>query len=131
MHFEIAVIAVSLARQQALDLALFAFLAQGRQAGFGFGDDRLVAFGIAEFDQFDRLVEFMLDAAIAFDRAFQLVALAQQGLRRVGVIPELGVFRESVQFGETAVCDIPVKDASSAGPTTFVCRRPPPAFRRA
>ena len=46
-------------------------------------------------------------------------ALAQQGLRRGRIIPQLGVLRLGVQLGEAAVGHLPVKDASSAAPATF------------
>jgi hypothetical protein len=93
-------------------------VAQGCEIGLGLGDDCIVVLGVAEFDQFDGLLDFALDAPIALNRALQLVALAQDLLGGRGVVPELGVFRLGVQLGEAPVCDVPVKDASSAAPTT-------------
>jgi hypothetical protein len=40
-------------------------------------------------------------------------------LRRGRIVPQLGVFRLGVQLGEATVGRLPVKDASSAAPTTF------------
>ena len=118
MHFEIAVIGVGLARQQALDLAPLRLLAQPVERRLGVGDDRLVALGLAELDQLDRVVDLALDAAIAVDRLFEPGALAQQLLRRGRVVPQLRVLGLGVQLGETPVRGVPVKDASSAAPTT-------------
>jgi hypothetical protein len=119
MDFEVAVISVGLARQQALDLALPRFFSQLFEVYFGFRDDRRIALGIAELDQIDRVIDLALDAAVAVDRAVQAGALAQQRLRRGRIVPQLGVFRLGVQLGEAAVGRLPVKDASSAAPTTF------------
>ena len=79
----------------------------------------VIAFGLAQFDQLDRVVEFALDALIAVDRVFEPGALAHHRLRGVGVVPELGVLGLRVQLVEPAVRGIPVKDASSAGRTIF------------
>ena len=84
----------------------------------GVGDDGLVALGFAEFDQFDRFGEVALDAAVAVDRLVEPVALAQDLLRLVRVVPEFRVLGPVVQLGETPVRDVPVKDASSAASTT-------------
>ncbi len=87
MHFEIAVVAVGLARQQAFDLAPLRLVVQLFELGFGLRDDIGVALGFAETDQLDRLVDLALDAAIAFDRPFEPGALAQHLLRFARVIP--------------------------------------------
>jgi hypothetical protein len=96
MNFEIAIVSVGLARQQALDLALARLFAQLFEVLFSFRDDRRVALGIAELDQLDRVIDLALDAAIAVDRAIEAGALAQQRLRRGRVVPQLGVFRLGV-----------------------------------
>ena len=118
MHFEITVIGVGLARQQALDLAALRLLVQRPQQLLGVGDDRLVALGLAEFDQLDGLGHVALDAAVALNGLFQPCALAQYLLRLGGVVPEFGVLGPVVQLGQTPVREVPVKDASSAAPTT-------------
>jgi hypothetical protein len=92
------------------------------QAHLGLGDNRIVALGLAELDQLDRVFDLALDAAIALNRPFEAGALAQDLLRLGGVIPELGIFRLGVQLGEAPVGNLPVKDASSAAPTTSGCR---------
>ena len=87
MDFEIAVVAVGLARQQALDLAALRLRMQLFEARLGIGDDRGVALRFAEPDQLRRLVDLALDAAVALDRPFQPRALAQNLLRRGGIVP--------------------------------------------
>jgi len=119
MDFEITVVAIGFARQQALDLALPRLFAQLSEVGLRLRDDRRVPLGIAELDQLERVVDLALDPAVPLDRAFQPGAFAQQRLRRGRVIPELRVFRLGVQLGEAPVGRLPVKDASSAAPATF------------
>ena len=119
MDFEIAVVAVGLAREQAFELAPRRLCAQFFERGLGFGDDRGLALGFAQFDQFERVRDLAFDAAIAADRLVEPGALAHQFLRRRRVVPELRVLGLGVQFGEAAVGGLPVKDASSAAPATF------------
>jgi hypothetical protein len=131
VDFEIAVIAVGLARQQAFELALGGFRPQFVERGLGFRDDALVALGLAQFDELDRVAVVLLDALIPADQIFQPAALARDLLRRLGVVPEIGRLDLFVQLGETAVRDIPVKDASAAGRAISGCRRRWPGFPRA
>jgi hypothetical protein len=119
MDFEIAIVAVGLAREQALELAFLRFVAQFLEIGFRLGDDRPVALGFPELDQPERVIDLALDAAIALDRALEPGAFAQQRLRRGRIVPQLGIFRLGVQLGEAPVGCLPVKDASSAAPATF------------
>src|SRR3546814_17383235 len=56
MHLEIAVVAVGLAGQQAFDLHRLGLRADRLQVLLGLDDDRLVALGVAELDQHQRLV---------------------------------------------------------------------------
>ena len=73
----------------------YALLRLGVQFGerrLGLGDDRRVAFRLAQFDQFDSVGDLALDAAVAGDRVIEPSALAQQFLRRGRVVPQLGVF---------------------------------------
>ena len=118
MDFEIAIVAVGLARQQAFELAPCRLGAQLFERGLGLGDDLRLALGLAELDQFERVVDLALDAPVAGDRLVEPGALAQQLLRRGGVVPQARVLRLGVQFGQAPGCRIPVKDASSAAPAT-------------
>jgi len=87
MHFEIAVIGVGLAGEEALELAPRRLGAQLFERGLGLGDDLRLALGLAELDQFERLVDFALDPPVAADRLIEPGALAQQLLRGGRVIP--------------------------------------------
>jgi len=118
MDFEIAIIGIGLAREQALELALGNLDPQLLEIGLGFGNDALVALGIAELDEAELIVELALDPAVAVDGVVQLVALAQRRLRGFRLVPELRVLGLGVQLREPACGVIPVKDASSAAPGT-------------
>ncbi len=115
LDLEVAVIAVGLAREQAFELALADLGAQLVEAGRGLGDDRLVALGLGELGKAELVIELALDLAIARDGAVELVALAQQRLRLLRLLPELRILGPGVQLVEPARRMIPVKDASSAG----------------
>ncbi len=119
MDFEIAIVAVGLARQQAFELAPCCLGAQLFERRLGFGDDLRLALGFAQLDQLERVVDLALDAPVAGDRLVEPGALAQQLLRGGRVVPQARVFDLGVQLGETPGCCIPVKDASSAAPATF------------
>jgi hypothetical protein len=118
VHFEIAVIGVRFARQQAFELAPSCLRTQFFERRLGVGDDGGVAFGFAELDQLERIGDFPLDPLVAADRLVQSGPLAQQRLGPSGVIPQVRIFGLGVQLGETPGCSLPVKDASSAAPTT-------------
>jgi hypothetical protein len=118
MHLEKAVVAVSLAREQRVELRGGEFLDDRAKLGLALQGDALVVLGLGEFDQREGVVEFALDAQDRPDPLVEVVALAQGLLGARGVVPELGRFGESVKFGEAFLGVIPVKDASSAVPRT-------------
>jgi hypothetical protein len=118
MHFEIAVIGISFAREQAFELASCRFYAEPFERRLGIGDHASVALGLAEFDQFECFGDFPLDPLIAANRLVESRALAEQLLCRFRIVPQAWIFDLSVQLREAASCCIPVKDASSAAPTT-------------
>jgi hypothetical protein len=118
MGFEVAVVGVGLTREKAFEFAPLGLGVELRERRLGLLDDVLVALGIAELDQLGRILDLAGDAQVAADRAVEPGALAQRGLRRLGVIPQLRVFGFGVQLGEAAIGGFPVKDASSAAPTT-------------
>jgi hypothetical protein len=99
VHLEIGVVGVGLAREQALELALAGLLAQALQRRLGLGEDRLVALGLRELDQAQRILELALDLAVALDAALEARALAQQRLRRRGLLPEVRVLDERIELG--------------------------------
>ena len=99
MHLDVGVVGVGLAREQALELALAGLLAEPLQRPLGLSEDRLVVLGLRELDQAQRVLELALDLAIALDTALETRALAQQTLRRRGLIPELRVLDEGIELG--------------------------------
>jgi hypothetical protein len=131
LHLQEAVVAVRLAGKEALELALRRLLAQLGQGRLGLGGDRLIALGVGQLDEADGIVQLALEPAIAVDRTVEAVALAQQPLCLLRVVPEIGILGERVQLLEPPVRLIPVKDASSAAPTRREPRRRPPALQHA
>jgi hypothetical protein len=87
MDFQIAIVAVGLARQQAFELASCRLGAQLFERCLSLGDDLRLALGLAELDQFEGLVDFALDPPVAADCLIEPGALAQQLLRGGRVIP--------------------------------------------
>jgi hypothetical protein len=99
VHLQIGVIGVGFAREQALELSLTGLLAQPLQRRLGLGQDRLVPLGLREFDQSQRILELALDPTITLDPPLEARALAQQRLRRRGLLPEVRVLDEGVELG--------------------------------
>jgi hypothetical protein len=99
MDLEIGVVGVRLAGEQALELALAGLLAQALQRRLGLREDRLVALGLREFDQPQRILELALDRPVAPDAALEARALAQQLLRLRGLLPETRTLGEGVELG--------------------------------
>jgi len=118
MHFEIAVVGVRFAGKKALQFAPRGLCAQLFQGRLRVGDDGSLALGLTQLDQLDGFGDLPLDPLIAADCVVEPGALAQQLLRRSGIIPQPRVLGLRVQLGEATVCRLPVKDASSAAPTT-------------
>ena len=98
MNLEIGVARVGLAGQQALELALTRLLAQPLQRRLGFREDRLVALGLRELDQSERIFELALDRAVGADAALEPAALAQQRLRLRRLLPKFRILGESVEL---------------------------------
>jgi hypothetical protein len=99
VHLEIGVVAVRLAREQALELALCRLLAEPLQRRLGLLEDRLVVLGLGELDQAQCVLELALDLAITLDSALEARALTQQRLRRRGLLPEVRVLDEGIELG--------------------------------
>jgi hypothetical protein len=118
MYFQITIIAVGFAGQQALQLPSGRFPAKTLECRLGFGDHRSFALSLAELDQLECFRDILFDPLIAADRLIERGAFAQQLLCRFGIVPETRILRLSIQLRETAGRGLPVKDASSAAPTT-------------
>jgi hypothetical protein len=98
MDLKIAVIGIRFARQQGFKLFLLANLADALESRFGFGDDLVLAFGLAELDQLERLRDTIGESLNVGDRLFKLRALTQEILRTLLIVPEIGVPGERVQL---------------------------------
>jgi len=64
------------------------------------------------------ILELALDPLQCIELIVQRIALAHHALRAGLVVPEIWVFGLFVQFGETPLRGIDVKDASSAAAPT-------------
>jgi hypothetical protein len=93
--------------------------------------DGLVAFGLGQLGEPERICKAAFKSPIAVDRAVEPGALAQNLLRRGGVGPKIGVFGAGVQLLEALDRRIEVKDASSAGSATARSLWPGWQLRRA
>ena len=131
MHFHVGVVAVGLARQERLDLAAGSLGLEGADMLLAFLHGRRVALGLAEFDQGDGILEVLLEPLDGGDLVLERRALAHDLLRGLGIVPEVRVFGEGIQFGEAALGIVPVKDASSAVRSTAWFRLRDVRFRRA
>ena len=123
MNLQIAIVAIRLTRQQALNLLLVRLLAQFRERGFRLGRDFIVTFRFGEFDQLGVFLKPRYQRIIAGYASVKASTLAHNALGILGIVPEVRVFGESVQFVETSGRGIVVKDASSAAAgTASYCR---------
>ena len=118
MHFEVTVIGIGLARQKRFQLAAGHLGLEASERGFGLADGLVVLFRLAELDKRELILEFLLDAADRLELIVQRITLAHHVLRARLIVPEIGVFRFLVQFGEASRRGVDVKDASSAAART-------------
>src|SRR5437868_1652699 len=118
MDLEIGIEPVGLAREQRFQLAARHFLFEIFQRGLGLADHACIVLGLAELDHADVVFELALDLADALKRILQRGALLHQLLGLLGIVPEIGVFGELVQLGQSCRGFLDVKDASSAARPT-------------
>jgi hypothetical protein len=100
MNLKVGVETIRLAREQRLEFAARDFLFERLQGGFGFLDDGLIVLGLAEFDHPDLVLEFALDLPDTGQRILQRGPLLHQLLRLLGIVPEIGILGELVQFSK-------------------------------
>ncbi len=112
VDFEERIVGIGLAREQGLDLALLGFVAQRGDAAFRIGDNFRIALFFAQLDERHSIVEPGFEVRIGVDGGFEMLTFAHELLRARGIAPEVGVFRELVQFLKAGIRFIPVKDAS-------------------
>ena len=99
VDFKIGVVGVGFARQQRLKFAARHVGLELAQARFGFGDDTLIAFGLAEFDQRHLVVELLIDSAQRVKLVVERGALLHDAAGALRIVPKIGVFGLPVQFG--------------------------------
>jgi hypothetical protein len=114
MNFQITVVGIHLAGQETGKLQLRRASVQRVQQSSRLVQRRLVLFDLAQFGKRDGIVQFQFQPAVPGDRLLQVIALAHHLLRRLRVVPQIGVFGERVQFVQSERAGIQVKDASSA-----------------
>ena len=100
MDFEIGIVVVGLAGEQRLQLAARDFGLELAQRRFGFGDDLLIVLGVAELDQHHLIVELLLDARERVELIVERGALLHHAAGALRIVPEIGIFGLTVQFGE-------------------------------
>ncbi len=118
MDFKIGIELISFAGQQRLELLPCDILLERLERILGLEDDGVVLLGFAEFDHPNLIFEFTVGLADAGELRLERGPLLHQLLRFLRIVPEVRVFSEGVQFGETCRGGIDVKDASSAARQT-------------
>ena len=111
---KIGIVVVGLAREQRFEFAASNLGLEPAQGRFRFGDDVLIAFGLAEFDQGHLVVEVLLDACNGAELIVERGALLHHAAGALRIVPEVRVFGLPVQLGKPRARLVDVKDASSA-----------------
>ena len=78
----------------------------------------IIAFFLAQFEQADLVVEFVLDRLDGVDALLQMLALAHQLLCLVRIVPQFRILGLGIEFLQARLGLVPVKDASSAARLT-------------
>src|SRR5665213_1588162 len=131
MHLQEAVVGIRLTREQRLDLRPRGTLRDRGDDRLALADRGLVAFALAQLDEDRRVIELALERADRRQPGFEIGAFAHRRLSLRRVVPQRGAFGENVQFRETSLGFVPVKDASSAVRWTAWRLRAEPRSRRA
>ncbi len=87
MHFKVGIVRIRFTGKQHIDLSAVDFLLQLADCVFRVSNNRLVAFLFAHGDEFDTVIERLLQRVNAVDAVFQLLALTHQLLRFLCIIP--------------------------------------------
>ena len=72
-------------------------------------DDALFALSFAHFNEFDRIAHFGADLVDRIDRAFELLLLAADFLRFLGIIPKVWVLNPRIELIQTSQSALPIK----------------------
>ena len=114
MDLKIAIVGISLAGQQRLELFFRANLARSFQGGLGLGNYICFTLSLTKLDQLQGFVDLIGQPGNITDGFFQLGSLSQYTLGPFLVVPEIRVDGKCVQLFQAQICLIPVKDASGA-----------------
>ncbi len=114
MDFEIAVVDVSLAREQRFQLAPRRLGFELMQRRFGVGYDVLIVLGFAQLDQRQLVVKLALDARKRAKLIVERGTLAHQAAGALRVVPKIRVLGLPVQLVKPRARLVDVKDASAA-----------------
>jgi len=112
VDFDIAVVGVSFAREQRLDLVLLGARGERGEARHRLVDHRLVAFHFGEFDQFGGVGAFPFDRARRADRLVEPAAFAHDLLRRPGIIPQCRILDLGIELVEPPHRAVPVEETA-------------------
>ncbi len=118
MDFEIGVELVGFARKQSFQFLPCDVPFESLECVFRLDDNAFVLLGLTKLDHADLVFKFAIDLADTGELTLKRGPLLHQLLGFLRIVPEIGVFSESVQFGETRRGSIDVKDASSAARQT-------------
>ena len=118
MDLEEAVVAVGLAREQALQLAPLRFLAGLGKRGFRLAVDLLVGLLVGELGEREAVLQLLLQPLVGADRRIEPGTLLHHLARPLGIGPEVGVLGLAVQRLQAVTGAVEVKGASSAAPAT-------------
>jgi hypothetical protein len=110
------IIAVGLTGQEGFQFLFLRNAAQTLQRGLALGNRGVIAFFGAQLDQRDRIIQIPFKGAAFIQRTLKLRAFLQQFLRRIRIVPQIGIFGAGVQRLKMPEGVVPVKDASSAEP---------------
>src|SRR5262249_1945732 len=88
------------------------------QSSFGLLNDLLIFLGLTEFDHRKLILEFLFDAGNRRQLIFERGALLHGALGTLLVVPEMRIFCELVQLGQSHLRLIEAKDASLAARQT-------------
>ncbi len=115
MDFDIGVVAISLARQQGLDLVLVGAVGQLGERFEAFLDSRFVVLHLTQFDELDRIGLLRRDILDRADRGLKPAAFLHYRLGFLGIIPQLGILDPSIQLVEPAQRAVPVQELADEG----------------
>jgi hypothetical protein len=108
VDFQEGVVAVGFPVKKRLQLLRLGDLHQIGQGLFGLGHDFGVALGLAEFDQFDIVLQPARDQLVAGHRVQQRLTVTHQLLRLGRVVPEIGRLDHGVEFFQPVRGRLPV-----------------------